>query len=123
MKQDNWTFTLTNGGIIELRKLYPINPLYENFKKHILDGLGEKYRYLRFNTTIYHNYPFKTSLPVYEAGFGFTGPDEKLIRGMLTDFQNETGFILINSNNSTSSLTDKGITKLKKLDPSLSYAA
>jgi hypothetical protein len=131
INSNDWTFTLTNSGITELKKLYPIDPLYENFKTHILDGLGEKYRHLRFNTTIYQNYPFKISqirqeknpkIPVYEAGFGFTGPDEKPIRDMLIDFQNETGFILINSNDSTFSLTDKGITKLKKLDASLSYA-
>jgi hypothetical protein len=102
--------------------------VYENFKKSILDGLGEKYRYLRFNTTIYRNYPFKISqirqeknprIPVYEAGFGFQGPDEKPIRDMLITFQNETGFISVNLAAGTFVLTDKGINKLKRLDPSL----
>ena len=32
--------------------------LYENFRRVLIEGLHEKYRYLRRNTTIYRNYTF-----------------------------------------------------------------
>ena len=32
--------------------------IYENFRRVLIEGLHEKYRYLRRNTAIYHNYIF-----------------------------------------------------------------
>lgn len=102
--------------------------LYENFKKAILDGLGEKYRYLRFNTKKYHNYRFKISqirqernrmAPTYEDGFGFSAPGEEIVRNMLIKFQDETGFIFVNLDNGVFILTELGITELKRRDQSL----
>lgn len=102
--------------------------LYENFKKSILDGLGEKYRYLRFNTEKYRDYPFRTSqirqqrnqtVVPYEDGFGFSAPREEMIRKMLIRFRNDTGFILVDLNNGIFTLTDLGIAELRRRDPAL----
>ncbi|MDQ6866754.1 MAG: hypothetical protein M3044_23400 [Thermoproteota archaeon] len=108
--------------------------LYENFRRALIEGLHEKYRYLRRNTTIYHNYTFHINqirepgnkhdstnklIPPPLNGFGFSAPDEPLIRRMLLRFQNETGYVIVNLNNSTFRLSDTGINYLIGLDPTL----
>jgi hypothetical protein len=103
--------------------------LYESFKKTMFDGLGEKYRYLRFNTDIYRRYPFRISQireprnhqnkPPYEDGFGFSGPGEDVIENMLRRFQKETTCISINLNDRTFTITEQGINELRRLDSSL----
>ncbi len=105
-----------------------VDHLYENFKKAILDGLGEKYRYLHFNTKKYPNIHFKISqirqernrmAPSYEDGFGFSAPWEEIIRNMMIKFRDETGFIMVDLNNDVFTLTELGITELKRRDQSL----
>jgi hypothetical protein len=88
---------------------------------------GEKYRYLRFNTDIYRDYPFRISQiieprtqqhrPPNEAGFGFSDPGETVIENMLTRLQSETCYIANNTNNRTFTLTEQAITELRKRDP------
>jgi hypothetical protein len=57
--------------------------------------------------------------PSYEDGFGFSTPEEEIIRNMLIKFRDETGFILVDLNNGDFTLTEQGITELKRRDKSL----
>jgi hypothetical protein len=58
-------------------------------------------------------------IPPHLNGFGFSAPDEPLIRRMLLRFQNETGYVIVNLNNSTFRLSITGINYLIGLDPTL----
>ena len=57
--------------------------------------------------------------PSYKDGFGFSAPGEEIIRNMMIKFRDETGFIMVDLNNGVFTLTDQGITKLKRRDQSL----
>jgi hypothetical protein len=108
--------------------------LYENFKKTLIEGLGEKYRYLRHNTKIYENYQFRIEqirqprnqqdanrrlIVPHLDGFGFSGPQEPLVQQYLLRFQEETNFVLVILNDGIFQLTDRGVEHLRQLDPSL----
>jgi hypothetical protein len=110
------------------------NNLYESFRETLIKMLNDKYRYLRRNTTIYQNYPFRIEQmrkpnnqhdengrlkPPHLNGFGFSAPDEPLIIKMLSRFQDETHYIYVNLNDRTFQLTEYGINHLRELDPSL----
>lgn len=110
------------------------NNLYESFSETLTRGLNEKYRYLRHNTTIHQNYPFRIEqireasnqhdengrlMPPHLNGFGFSGPDEPLVINMLLRYQDETHYIRVNLNTRTFSLTEQGIRHLRELDSSL----
>lgn len=108
--------------------------IYENFRRTLIEGLHEKYRYLRRNTDIYRNYPFRIEqirqpstlhdnnnrlIPPHDNGFGFSAPDEPLVRNMLLRFQDETGFVLVNLNASIFELSATGVNYLIELDATL----
>jgi hypothetical protein len=57
--------------------------------------------------------------PSYEDGFGFSAPGEEIIRNMMIKFRDETGFIMVDLNNGVFTLTEQGITELKRRDQSL----
>jgi hypothetical protein len=86
------------------------------------------------NTNIYVNYPFRIEqirqpriqqdanrrlIAPHLNGFGFSGPQEPLIKQYLLRFQEETHLVLVNLNDGIFQLTDRGVEHLIQRDPSL----